>query len=278
MPQYTVPAYKQRQHKSRLSTSCIALALAAVSLVLVLSIQFSSSHIQTNSSSPHMMNWDDPDQQTTRSNSAEAPTAANVVGKPEVWALGPQKGPQQQQLASQLDAESLSQLKALCGKCLYRTLTSYVRMHDFGRIAVVLTGDIPAMWIRDSAVQMASYFPRIGPRPALRQVLEGSIRAQSYFILQDPWANAYNPAYVAPHTLTKADRQLGRGGWVWTRNFELDSVAYYFNFLWNYHQADGIWSPGVLLQEPLVHDAVTTMLRLLEVEQHHEERSPYRLA
>jgi meiotically up-regulated gene 157 (Mug157) protein len=28
--------------------------------------------------------------------------------------------------------------------------------------------------------------------------------------------------------------------------------------------------------EPLVHDAVVTMLRLLEVEQHHEQRSPYR--
>jgi meiotically up-regulated gene 157 (Mug157) protein len=40
--------------------------------------------------------------------------------------------------------------------------------------------------------------------------------------------------------LGKYDRQLGRGGWVWTRNFELDSVAYFFNFLWNYHQAAGI--------------------------------------
>jgi meiotically up-regulated gene 157 (Mug157) protein len=149
-------------------------------------------------------------------------------------------------------------------------------MHNFGRIAVVLTGDIPAMWIRDSAVQMASYLPRISRRPALRQALEGAIRAQSYFILQDPWANAYNPAYVQPHTLSKADRQLGRGGWVWTRNFELDSVAYYFNLLWNYHQTPGIWAPGMLLQDPLVHEAVMTMLALLEIEQHHEDKSHYR--
>ncbi|WIA23260.1 hypothetical protein OEZ85_000031 [Tetradesmus obliquus] len=115
------------------------------------------------------------------------------------------------------------------------------------------------MWIRDSAVQMASYFPRISKRPAIRQVLEGAIRAQSYFILQDPWANAYNPRYMAPAKLSKYDRQLGRGGWVWTRNFELDSVAYFFNFLWNYRQTPSIWNPGVDC------DAEAEVYRLAEI-------------
>jgi meiotically up-regulated gene 157 (Mug157) protein len=74
----------------------------------------------------------------------------------------------------------------------------------------------------------------------------------------------------------KYDRQLGRGGWVWTRNSELDSVAYYFNFLCNYHQTPNIWRPSALLFEPKVHDAVVTLLKLLEIEQHHEQQSPYR--
>ena len=93
---------------------------------------------------------------------------------------------------------------------------------------------------------------------------------------KDPWANAYNAEYVAPDSQSKNDRQLGRGGWVFTRNFELDSVAYFFNFLWNFHQSPDIWSGGTLLAEPLVHNAVITMLRLLLVEQYHEEKSPYR--
>jgi meiotically up-regulated gene 157 (Mug157) protein len=46
--------------------------------------------------------------------------------------------------------------------------------------------------------------------------------------------------------------------------------------LWNYHQTLSIWQPATLLLEPLVHDAVVTLLKLLEVEQHHEQQSPYR--
>jgi meiotically up-regulated gene 157 (Mug157) protein len=132
------------------------------------------------------------------------------------------------------------------------------------------------MWIRDSAVQMATYLPRITRRPALRSAVEGAIRAQAYFIIQDPWANAYNPHYVPLSKLSKHERQLGRGGWVWNRNFELDSVAYFFNFLWNYHQTASIWRPDKLLQETAVHDAVVLLLKVLMIEQHHEQLSPYR--
>ena len=74
----------------------------------------------------------------------------------------------------------------------------------------------------------------------------------------------------------KNDRMLGRGGWVWTRNFELDSIAYFYNFLWNFHQTPSIHKPSTLLSEPQIYDAVVTLLRLLETEQYHEEKSPYR--
>ena len=67
---------------------------------------------------------------------------------------------------------------------------------------------------------------------------------------------------------------LGRGGWVFTRKFELDSVAYFLNFLWNFHQAPDVWSPEALLAEPLIDDVIVTVLRLLLVEQCHEDQSP----
>lgn len=45
-------------------------------------------------------------------------------------------------------------------------------------------GDLPLMWIRDSAVQISVLLPRIAKRPALRRVIEGAIRAQAFYITQ----------------------------------------------------------------------------------------------
>lgn len=193
---------------------------------------------------------------------------------PEIWASAP-GALLQKQLYSLLDKGKLDDLEALCGRCLYRTLTHYTKVKFMGRMSIVITGDIPAMWIRDSAVQIATYMPRLQKHPALRTILEGAIRAQAYFILQDPWANAYNPEYKLPTKLPKSERILGRGGWVWNRNFELDSIAYFFNLLWNWYATDNLWAAEKLLQEPVIHDAVTLYLRVLKIEQDHAQ-SPYR--
>lgn len=106
------------------------------------------------------------------------------VGEVEIWARVPARTAITTALRNLLGVDATQELRSLCGRCLYRTLTSYVRVKDHGRFSVVLTGDIAAMWLRDSAVQMASYIPRVARRPALRQTLEGAIRAQAYFILQ----------------------------------------------------------------------------------------------
>ena len=110
---------------------------------------------------------------------------ATPVDQLEVWARGPVHASSTMvTLRDLLGTNVTQQLRSLCGRCLYRTLTSYVRVKDHGRFTVVLTGDIPAMWLRDSAVQMASYIPRIKRRPSLRTTIEGTIRAQAYLILQ----------------------------------------------------------------------------------------------
>lgn len=47
-------------------------------------------------------------------------------------------------------------------------------------------GDLPLMWIRDSAVQISVLIPRMARQPQLRAVVEGAIRAQAFYIMQDP--------------------------------------------------------------------------------------------
>jgi hypothetical protein len=120
-----------------------------------------------------------------RSGGSKIQRSTKPPGEPEIWAQGPvQMSSVVIVLRDLLDADVTKQLRSLCGRCLYRTLTSYVRAQDHGVFTVVLTGDIPAVWLRDSAVQMATYIPRVARRPAMRQTLEGAIRAQAYFILQ----------------------------------------------------------------------------------------------
>ena len=40
------------------------------------------------------------------------------------------------------------------------------------------------MWLRDSSVQMAVYLPRIEDHPALRHLIEGTLRIQAFYVLQ----------------------------------------------------------------------------------------------
>ncbi len=61
-----------------------------------------------------------------------------------------------------------------------------------------------------------------------------------------------------------------------TRNFEVDSGAYFISLLWNYYRASGLYAPERLLNETAVHDAVLAMINTWRIEQHHEEQSPYR--
>lgn len=173
-----------------------------------------------------------------------------------------------------LNATERTQLEELCGRCLFEQLKmtiGYGNGHKF----FVATGDIPFMWIRDSAVQLGALVPRIPQRAALRLLVEGAVRTQAFFIIQDPYANAYYLKWKEPSAHTKSERLIGRGGWVATRNYELDSGAYFIQMLWNLYSLPG-YGRTALLAEPVVFEAVNLLVDIWTTEQHHEEKSKYR--
>ena len=126
----------------------------------------------------------------------------------------------------------------------------------------VKTGDIPDMWIRDSTAQ-------VWPLRSHVSLIEKVLNMQSFFILQDPYANSYRDHKVK--SPTRSASRLGRKGWVATRNYELDSGCYFIRLL---HYA---WSHNNLEIEKYK----TTIQLLIDtwiIEQNHEEKSPYRYA
>ncbi|GLC46965.1 hypothetical protein PLESTM_002001600 [Pleodorina starrii] len=200
---------------------------------------------------------------------------------PEVWAAGTLGANESIALAVEaaLTPDEREQLQALCGRCLHQTITQSVEVRGIGESVFVATGDIPDEWLRDGAVQMSLYLPRLAEHPVLRPIIEGAIRTQAYFILSDPWANSYRKDWVRPERLGKFERQIGRGGWVATRNFEVDSGAYWLNLLWNYASTPGsLWAAAAFLNSSLIHDAAALLLDTWTMEQRHETDSPYRYA
>src|SRR5699024_2505513 len=54
------------------------------------------------------------------------------------------------------------------------------------------TGDIPAMWLRDSTCQLRPYLPFINEDNDVQQLVRRVIKKQIKSILTDPYANAFN--------------------------------------------------------------------------------------
>ena len=55
----------------------------------------------------------------------------------------------------------------------------------------IITGDIDAMWLRDSSAQVWPYLPLAKQDEALQKLLKGVINKQVDFVLLDPYANAF---------------------------------------------------------------------------------------
>lgn len=87
----------------------------------------------------------------------------------------------------------------------------------------LLTGDIPAMWLRDSAAQVLP-FVRLGHRlPGAEEFVVGVLRRQLDYIAVDPYANAFNEG---PDNRGHRKDRTQHNPWVWERKFEVDSLCY----------------------------------------------------
>jgi len=133
----------------------------------------------------------------------------------------------------------------------------------------VLTGDIPAMWLRDSAAQLRPYLLLCSEDRALQDVLIGVLHRQLEYAVLDPYANAFNRSpNGAGHTTDETEMSP----WVWERKYEIDSLCFPLELAYRLWRITG--------RSDVIDDrfraAAEAIVELWTVEQDHEARSPYR--
>ncbi|WP_317891650.1 glycoside hydrolase family 125 protein [Acidicapsa acidisoli] len=107
----------------------------------------------------------------------------------------------------------------------------------------VVTGDIDAMWLRDSSAQLWPYLPLLKGDAKLRELVEGVIRRQGRMIRIDPYANAFmrNPA-DPPLSWAVHDKTHHVPG-VGERKWEIDSLCYPVRLAHGYWRETGDTAP-----------------------------------
>lgn len=135
--------------------------------------------------------------------------------------------------------------------------------------AFVVTGDIPALWLRDSAAQVRPLLLLAGEVPELADLVAGVLRTQVELLLVDPRANAFNPG---PTGAAMRRDFPDQSPWVYERKWALDSPCWPLALGWTLWRTTG----GTGHVDERFVAAAASVLALMRREQEHEPGA-YRL-
>lgn len=169
-------------------------------------------------------------------------------------------------------AQRFPDLAPLARPCFLNTIETTVQRLADGSYFVI-TGDIPAMWLRDSAAQLKPYIKYAGEDPALREILRSVLEKYAFYVNLDPYSNAFNSEaldqVVKPYSFV--DYTDFESGWIWERKYEVDSLCAPILLAYEYFMSTddrAIFTEGFRLM-------LQKIVQTFTVEQRHGERSPY---
>jgi meiotically up-regulated gene 157 (Mug157) protein len=155
--------------------------------------------------------------------------------------------------------------------CFPNTLdtTVHYRIQDGEDDTFVYTGDIHAMWLRDSGAQVWPYVQFANEDPELKKMLRGVINRQFKCILIDPYANAFNDGPTGGHWMSdKTDMKPE----LHERKWEIDSQCYPIRLAYEYWKVTGDTS---IFSDRWVN-AITLILKTLKEQQRKDGPGPYK--
>jgi uncharacterized protein len=141
-------------------------------------------------------------------------------------------------------------------QCFPNTLdtTVYHSDQDNQPDTFVVTGDIPAMWLRDSVNQVWPYLRYVKKDKEIKKLFIGLIYRQTMCLNTDPYANAF-------------EREIhNKRVTVWERKYELDSIAAFYRLSYGYYKEtknlrpfDASWLHAVNKTLAVIHTEQTTL-------------------
>lgn len=155
--------------------------------------------------------------------------------------------------------------------CFPNTLdtTIHYRNVDGDDDTFVYTGDIHAMWLRDSGAQVWPYVRFANEDPKLKKMLRGVILRQFKCINIDPYANAFNDGPIGGDwmsDLTDMKPELHE------RKYEIDSLCYPLRLAYYYWQITG--DDSIFDAEWI--NAITNILKTFKEQQRKDGPGPYK--
>jgi meiotically up-regulated gene 157 (Mug157) protein len=155
--------------------------------------------------------------------------------------------------------------------CFPNTLDTTVnfRMRNGRPDTFVYTGDIHAMWLRDSSAQVWPYIPLCKDDRQLGQLIAGVIHRQTQCVLIDPYANAFNDGAGNSEWLSDMTEMKPE---LHERKWEIDSLCYTVRLAWHYWKTTG--DTTVFSSE--WRQAVSLIVKTFKEQQRKDGTGPYR--
>ena len=190
--------------------------------------------------------------------------------------------PEQRLFASESIEKKIKEVKALLRdapylawmfeNCFPNTLDTtihYSTTEDGDDDTFVYTGDIHAMWLRDSGAQVWPYVPFAKTDEKLRKMVRGTILRQLKCICIDPYANAFN---FGPTGSEWECDYTTMTPYLHERKYEIDSLCYPIRLAYYYWKVTGDTS----IFGDLWMEAVSKILKTFREQQRKGDKGPYR--
>lgn len=177
----------------------------------------------------------------------------------------------EQLIAEVKDAIADPKLKWMFENCYPNTLDTTVKFQMKGKKpdTFVITGDIEAMWLRDSSAQVWPYLQLLKQDKELQLLVAGLINRQAQCILLDPYANAFNDGPKGSYWETDNTQHMIKE--LHERKWEIDSLCYPIRVAYYYWLLTGDTS----VFDTDWHNAMQLVVKTFKEQQRKDGLGPY---